>query len=217
MFTGLVEAVGTVAHVSRGGDVTAFRVSCPFASELETGESVCVSGVCTTVAARDGGSFTVQLTGETMRVSRFSLVTEGERVNLERALPVNGRLGGHIVAGHVDGTAVVMTLKRGLSAADLWLNLPSHLARYIARKGSVCVDGVSLTVASVSGTSFSVAVIPETLARTTLGGLRAGKAVNIEIDMLARYVERLLGVDRTSVSDAPSSGLTMEKLARMGW
>lgn len=217
MFTGLVEALGTVTRVARGGDVTEIRVACPFAAGLNLGDSVCVSGVCVTVAGRDGASFRAQLTEETMRVSRFGVLTEGERVNLERALPVDGRLGGHIVAGHVDGTGLVMALKKTRLSARLWISVPENLARYVARKGSVCVDGVSLTVADAVGTSFSVAVIPETLSRTTLGWLRAGKSVNIETDMIARYVERLLGLGAGADGPAPSGGLTMEKLARMGW
>ena len=217
MFTGLVEATGTIVRATRGGDVTVFRVSCPFADELKRGESVCVSGVCTTVTDCGPGYFDVQLTEETMRVSRFSLMIAGDRVNLERALPVGGRLDGHLVAGHVDGTAVVMALKKGPAAAELWLDLPRELNRYVVRKGSICVDGVSLTVASVSGSSFSVAVIPETLARTTLGSLRAGQKVNIETDMIARYVEKLLGLSDENQPSAPPSGLTMERLAEMGW
>ncbi len=217
MFTGLVEATGTIARVTRAGDVTEFRVSCPFGGELKRGESVCVSGVCTTVTDFGPGWFSVQLTEETMRASRFSLVTTGDRVNLERALPVTGRLDGHIVAGHVDGTAIVMTLKKGPSAAELWLDLPKELTRYVVHKGSICVDGVSLTVASVNGSSFSVAVIPETLARTTVGGLRAGMRVNIETDMIARYVEKMLGLVPESAASASPSGLTMERLKQMGW
>ncbi len=217
MFTGLVEATGTIARVARAGDVTEFRVSCPFGGELKTGESVCVSGVCTTVTDFGPGWFSVQLTEETMRASRFSLVTTGDRVNLERALPVTGRLDGHIVAGHVDGTAIVMTLKKGPSAAELWLDLPKELTRYVVHKGSICVDGVSLTVASVNGSSFSVAVIPETLARTTLGGLRAGMRVNIETDMIARYVEKMLGLAPEIPSASLSGELTMERLTQMGW
>jgi len=197
--------------------VTSIRVGAPFAGELKRGESVSVSGVCTTVTDSDNASFVVQLTKETMRVSRFSFVTSGDHVNLERALPANGRLDGHIVAGHVDGTATVMVLKKGRTSAELWLELPKDLTRYVVYKGSVCVDGVSLTVASVNGTSFSVAVIPETLARTTLGGLSAGKKVNIETDIIARYVEKMLGLDAPKSEPAPPSELTMEKLARMGW
>ena len=217
MFTGLVEATGTIARVARAGDVTEFRVSCPFGGELKRGESVCVSGVCTTVTDFGPGWFSVQLTEETMRASRFSLVTTGDRVNLERALPVTGRLDGHIVAGHVDGTAIVMSLKKGPSAAELWLDLPKELTRYVVHKGSICVDGVSLTVASVNGSSFSVAVIPETLARTTLGGLRAGMRVNIETDMIARYVEKMLGLAPEIPSASSSGELTMERLTQMGW
>lgn len=217
MFTGLVEAVGTIVSVSRRGDVTVFRVGSPFAGELKGGESVAVSGVCTTVIKCDGASFAVELTGETMNVSRFSFVTAGERVNLERALPANGRLDGHLVAGHVDGTALVMSLRRGRHAAELWLNLPPELARYVVRKGSLCVDGVSLTVAAVEGNACSAAVIPETLARTTLGTLAAGKRVNVETDLIARYVEKLMGLEAPRDSSEASGTLTREKLAQMGW
>lgn len=217
MFTGLVEAVGTIVSVSRRGDVTVFRVGSPFAGELKGGESVAVSGVCTTVTECDGASFAVELTGETMNVSRFSFVTAGERVNLERALPANGRLDGHLVAGHVDGTALVMSLRRGRRAAELWLNLPPELARYVVRKGSLCVDGVSLTVAAVEGNACSAAVIPETLARTTLGTLAAGKRVNVETDLIARYVEKLMGLEAPRDSSEASGTLTREKLAQMGW
>ncbi len=217
MFTGLVEAVGTIVSVSRRGDVTVFRVGSPFAGELKGGESVAVSGVCTTVTECDGASFAVELTGETMNVSRFSFVTAGERVNLERALPANGRLDGHLVAGHVDGTALVMSLRRGRHAAELWLNLPPELARYVVRKGSLCVDGVSLTVAAVEGNACSAAVIPETLARTTLGTLAAGKRVNVETDLIARYVEKLMGLEAPRDSSEASGTLTREKLAQMGW
>lgn len=217
MFTGLVEAVGTIVAVSRRGDVTVFRVGAPFAGELKRGESVAVSGVCTTVTERDGASFAVELTGETMNTSRFSFVTTGERVNLERALPADGRLDGHFVAGHVDGTALVMSLRRGRHAADLWLNLPQDLARYVVRKGSLCVDGVSLTVAAVEGNACSVAVIPETLARTTLGTLAAGKKVNVETDLIARYVEKLMGLEAPRDASKTPPELTAERLARMGW
>lgn len=217
MFTGLVEAVGTIVAVSRRGDVTVFRVGAPFAGELKRGESVAVSGVCTTVTERDGASFAVELTGETMNASRFSFVTTGERVNLERALPADGRLDGHFVAGHVDGTALVMSLRRGRHAADLWLNLPQELPRYVVRKGSLCVDGVSLTVAAVEGNACSVTVIPETLARTTLGTLAAGKKVNVETDLIARYVEKLMGLEAPRDASKTPPELTAERLARMGW
>lgn len=217
MFTGLVEAVGTIVSISRRGDVTVFRVGSPFAGELKRGESVAVSGVCTTVTECDGVSFAVELTGETMSVSRFSFVTAGERVNLERALRADGRLDGHFVAGHVDGTALVMSLRRGRHAAELWLNLPPELTRYVVRKGSLCVDGVSLTVAAVEGNACSAAVIPETLARTTLGTLAAGKRVNVETDLIARYVEKLMGLEAPRGSSEASGTLTREKLAQMGW
>ena len=217
MFTGLVEAVGTILAISRREDVTVLRVSALFAGELKRGESVAVSGVCTTVTERDGASFAVELTGETMNVSRFSFAAVGERVNLERALAADGRLDGHFVSGHVDGAALVMSLRRGRRAAELWLNLPQELARYVVRKGSLCVDGVSLTVAAVEGNACSVAVIPETLARTTLGTLTAGKSVNVETDMIARYVEKLMGLEAPRGVLGTPPELTAERLAQMGW
>ncbi|MGI6076511.1 MAG: riboflavin synthase [Pyramidobacter sp.] len=215
MFTGLVEAVGRVLSVARREDVTEVAVEAPFAGELKNGDSVSLSGVCSTVTRCGGGNFSVQLTDETLRVSRFLLLSPGDRLNLERAMPVTGRFDGHLVAGHVDGVGLVLSMKKGRSSAELWLDLPAELMRYVVYKGSLCVDGVSLTVASVQGNSCSVAVIPETLARTTLGTLCAGKRVNIETDMIARFVERLL-----ETKDAPSpadGGLTREKLAQMGW
>jgi riboflavin synthase len=218
MFTGLVEAVGRVLTTARRGDVTELMLEASFANELKTGDSVSLSGVCSTVVHCGAGTFSVQLTEETMRVSRFSLLLPGDRLNLERALPVTGRLDGHLVAGHVDGVGLVLSLKKGRSSAELWLNLPQELMRYVVYKGSICVDGVSLTVASVQGNSCSVAVIPETLERTTLGTLCAGRKVNIETDMIARYVEKLLGLARDQQPPSGSSGtLTPEKLTQMGW
>ena len=216
MFTGLVEAVGTIQRILKKDDVTVFHILAPFSGELKRGESVAVSGVCATVVSRGSSSFSVEMNEETLRVSRFSSVSAGDAVNLERALPLSGRLDGHIVAGHVDGVARVRSLLRGKTAAVLRLDVPQGLSRYIVRKGSVCVDGISLTVAEEEGNGFSVAVIPETLERTTLGGLTAGMAVNIEIDMIARYVEKLLGgASEPAAESAPS--LTLEGLAEMGW
>ncbi len=220
MFTGLVEAVGTILKITKGADVTTLRVSAPFAGELKCGDSVAICGLCTTVVERNSACFSVELTDESMRVSRFSSLIAGEPVNLERALPVTGRLDGHLVAGHVDGTAVVLSLKKNRTTAVLTLNLPQNLMRYVVYKGSICVDGVSLTVASVEGNACSVAVIPETLARTTLGQMAAGKRVNIETDMIARYIEKFLGIvpeKSDGEKTAAPEPLTAERLARMGW
>lgn len=216
MFTGLVEAIGKVLSVTRRADVTEVTVEAPFASELKTGDSVSLSGVCSTVTRCGDKDFSVQLTDETLKVSRFSLLFAGDRLNLERALPVTGRLDGHLAAGHVDGVGLVLSMKKGRSSAELWLDLPRELMRYVVYKGSLCVDGVSLTVASVRGSACSAAVIPETLERTTLGALRVGKRVNIETDMIARYVERLLMMKETP-SSAENGALTRKKLAQMGW
>ncbi|MDY3868563.1 MAG: riboflavin synthase [Pyramidobacter sp.] len=215
MFTGLVEAVGTINRMTSKDDVRVFQISAPFSSELNRGDSVAVSGVCSTVTDFSSSWFCVEMTEETLSVSRFGSVVPGERVNLERALRVTDRLDGHIAAGHVDGVGKVLSLERGRNAAVLRIEVPRHISRYIVRKGSVCVDGVSLTVASESGNAFSVAVIPETLARTTLGGLTAGMSVNLESDILARYAEKLMGL--SAPAEAKSGGLTQERLAEMGW
>ncbi len=218
MFTGLVETVGRVFNIMRGTDVTTLSVLAPFSGELKCGDSVAISGLCTTVVECNSASFSVQLTDESLRVSRFSSLISGESVNLERALPVTGRLDGHLVAGHVDGTAVVLSLKKNKTTAVLTLNLPQDVARYVVYKGSICVDGVSLTVASIEGNACTVAVIPETLARTTLGNLSAGKQVNIETDMIARYVEKFLGfVPNVAPKTTSNEPLTADRLAQMGW
>lgn len=215
MFTGLVEAVGTVRGVSIQGDVTELTVSSPFTGELKRGDSVAVSGVCTTVTCKTGDSFTVQLTHETMSVSRFASLKRGDRVNLERALAVTGRLDGHIVSGHVDGTAVLSSIERDRTTAVMRFCADEDVMRYIVRKGSVCVDGISLTVADEDDGSFAIAVIPETLRVTTLGDLETGDVVNIETDILGRYVEKMFS--REKIAGKRKSGLDEARLREMGW
>ena len=217
MFTGLVEATGKVTKISRREDITRLTVTAPFCGEISRGDSICVSGVCTTVVELDTATFTVELTEETMRVSRFERIGLGALVNLERALPATGRLDGHIVAGHVDGTGTVVSLRKGKAAAELRVSVPEETARYIVYKGSICVDGISLTVASVAGNEFSVAVIPETLSCTTLGSLAAGDMVNIETDIIARYVEKFMGLAPAESGSSSKQPLTLERLAEMGW
>ena len=188
MFTGIVETVGMVDEIS----AARIRVK----SELEglvVGESVAVNGVCLTVLEPDGGVFSADVSEETARRTSLGFVKAGSSVNLERAMPAGGRFGGHIVQGHVDGVGQVSQIDRLEGSVEMHFTVPSDLERYLVEKGSVTVEGVSLTVASLAGDRFSVALIPHTLQSTNLGTKLPGDPVNIEVDVLAKYVERLLG------------------------
>lgn len=200
MFTGLVQEVGEIRKVEpRGGTAGAdARMVVAFRdierSRLELGASVAVDGVCLTVAALDGASFAADVSGETLRVTTLGGKRAGSRVNLEPSLRAGDSLGGHWVSGHVDGVAEVLGTHRDARSLQVELSAPEPLARYIARKGSVTLDGVSLTVNEVDGGKFSINLIPHTLEMTTLGALVQGARLNLEIDLLARYVERLSSI-----------------------
>ncbi|GAB1408508.1 riboflavin synthase [Thermomonas brevis] len=194
MFTGLVAGVGRLAaREARGGDVRLVveAGSLPF-DEVQLGESIAVNGCCLTVVGFDAGSFAVDASNETLALTTLGRLPIGAPLNLERAMRPSDRLGGHIVSGHVDGLAVAESRSDDARAVRWRFTAPMGLLRYIAHKGSVCVDGVSLTVNAVDDAGFEVALIPHTVAHTAFHALRAGDAVNIEIDLLARYVERLL-------------------------
>ncbi|MDT7593721.1 MAG: riboflavin synthase [Pseudonocardiales bacterium] len=193
MFTGIVDEVGEVREVREQDDVVRLVISGPVvASDTRHGDSIAVNGVCLTAVEVDGADFSVELVPETLRRSSLAGVATGARVNLERAMSNGQRFGGHIMQGHVDGTATVMSHTPGERTAEIRFRLGDGLARYVVEKGSIAVDGVSLTVASVDRDSFSVALIPTTLADTTLGVRQSGDQVNIEVDVLAKYVERLV-------------------------
>jgi riboflavin synthase len=195
MFTGLVQEIGKIRRVEPIGGGGDLRLTITFESiersRLELGASICVDGVCLTVAALDGNSFTADVSGETLRVTTLGGKQAGARVNLEPSLRAGDSLGGHWVSGHVDGIAEVLSTAHDARSLVVRLGVPAPLARYIARKGSVTLDGVSLTVNDVDGVNFSINLIPHTLEVTTLGSLAAGARVNLEVDLLARYVERL--------------------------
>jgi riboflavin synthase len=208
MFTGIVEEIGEVLDVRESADVVVFTVrGRTVTSDARHGDSIAVSGVCLTVVDPDGslgdsgdGTFTVELVPETLKRSSLSAVTAGARVNLERAVPVGGRLGGHIVQGHVDGVATVLSRTPGERTDEVRFSLAPDLARYVVEKGSITVDGVSLTVAGVSEDTFTVALIPTTLSHTTLGSREPGDTVNLEVDVVAKYVERLTAGYRGAAS-----------------
>ncbi|MEU6642976.1 riboflavin synthase [Saccharomonospora sp. NPDC046836] len=192
MFTGIVEELGEVSHVEQRPDAARLTVRGPLVtSDAGRGDSIAVNGVCLTVVEVSGSEFTVDVVHETLRRSSLDEAEPGRRVNLERAMPANGRFGGHVMQGHVDGTGVF--LRR--DPDDLThFAFPPELARYIVEKGSIAVDGISLTVAAVGAEEFAIALIPTTLALTTLGRTEPGESVNLEVDVLAKYVEKLAAV-----------------------
>jgi riboflavin synthase len=196
MFTGIVENVGTVMEVAREGDVVAVVIEGgATVAEVPVGGSIAVNGCCLTATRVKGTAFTSQLTAETLsRTSFGASLRPGALVNLERPMRADGRFDGHVVQGHVDGVARVVRLAVGKSAADLVVAAPARLLRYLVEKGSVAVDGVSLTVAALRGASFTVALIPYTLERTNLHAARPGTRVNLEVDVIAKYVERLVTI-----------------------
>lgn len=196
MFTGIVEEIGEIVAVREDAETVVLTVRGPVVTgDAGHGDSIAVNGVCLTVidpTGSTGGTFSVELVPETLKRSSLAAVAAGTRVNLERAVPAGGRLGGHIVQGHVDGVAVLVRRTPAERSDELLFSLPSELARYVVEKGSIAVDGVSLTVAAVTDDTFTVALIPTTLAHTTLGFRRAGDTVNIEVDIVAKYVEKLV-------------------------
>jgi riboflavin synthase len=191
MFTGLVAGRGLVEDTERLAGGVRLRVSSPLAAELSEGDSVAVNGVCLTATAVERGSFRADVMEETLRRSSLGPLAEGDEVNLELPLRAGDRLGGHFVQGHVDGTGSVESVAEEGFARVVRLGAPPELLRYVVEKGSIAVDGVSLTVAEVDDDWFTVSLIPETLERTTLGALEPGRVVNLEVDVLAKHIEKL--------------------------
>ena len=194
MFTGIVQAVGIVARIEpREGDVRLHVDATALDAEPNPGDSLCVSGVCLTVAAREHDVLAFDVSNETLALTALAALREGDAVNLEPALRLSDRLGGHLVSGHVDGIGRVVAIEPDARSQRWTLEAPAALSRYVAVKGSVCVDGVSLTVNEVRGNRFGVNLIPHTVQVTTFRGKRVGDPVNIEVDLIARYLERLRG------------------------
>jgi riboflavin synthase len=220
MFTGLVEEIGSVARFERHGPGGRLTIRARTVLEgTRLGDSIAVSGACLTVVAVGNDSFTVDCMPETLSHTTLGRKGTGSAVNLERSVQVGGRLGGHFVLGHVDAVAEVLGLERESAFLRLLFSLPPSIEGFVSRKGSIAIDGVSLTVIDVADGRFSVGVIPHTLTRTTLAGISPGALVNVEADVLARYIDRLLHVGREGedTSSAAAGGLTEEYLREKGF
>lgn len=192
MFTGIVQSVGRIERVDRGGDGAHITIASELADEIDAGESIAINGVCLTALPAGPESFRADAMNETLTRTSLAEAEQGTAVNLELPLRPSDRLGGHIVQGHVDGTGTVAAVADDGFARILEVEAPPQVLRYVVEKGSIALDGVSLTVTGLGPRSFTVSLIPETLSRTTLGQVRAGTRVNLEVDLLAKYVERLL-------------------------
>jgi riboflavin synthase len=215
MFTGIIQAVGKVRKMDRQGGDARLRIATGKLdlAAVSIGDSIAVSGVCLTVVALHREGFSADVSAETLSCTTLGALRPGASVNLEKALTLATPLGGHLVSGHVDGVGKVKKRTEAGQSLRYLIEVPVHLAKYIAAKGSICVDGVSLTVNAVQGASFEVNIVPHTLQETTLGSLAVDGRVNMEVDMMARYAERLLMGDQS----ARSEGLSREVLACSGF
>jgi riboflavin synthase len=214
MFTGIIEEVGRVASIAEENGNRRVTVSSPhLARELKKGDSIAVSGVCLTAIEITPNSFAADLAEETWNRTSFSRIKSGALVNLELPMRANGRLGGHIVQGHVDGTGEFGALEQIPDADNFWLRIevPPDLTRYIIFKGSLSIEGISLTVARIEGTEVTVAIIPHTVDATNLKSLKPGDPVNLEVDLMAKYVEKMMR------GDSSNSSLTVERLVEQGF
>ena len=217
MFTGLIESVGVVRDLRRAAGSATLTVTAPFAdASYLLGESIAVNGACLTVVAFGGGSFQADVSPETLACTTLTSVKPGERVNLERALRLGDRLGGHMVSGHIDTVATLTERRNDGNAQRLTFALDATFNRFLVEKGSVAIDGISLTVNSVGADAFTVAIIPHTLHNTTLAAMSIGQRVNIETDLIAKYVLRLFPGGR-EVAPAERPALSLDFLAKHGF
>ena len=193
MFTGIVEGIGKVKQTQRRGDLLCLTIALPAAlTDMVVGDSICVNGSCLTVRALGQGVFEADCTTETLQRTNLGSLKPTDEVNLERALKISDRLGGHLVTGHVDGIGYISEITRGSGSMTMTMRVPQEIASFLVEKGSVAVEGVSLTVNIIRGAEFQVAVIPHTAQNTTLGRRRVGDQVNIEVDIIGKYVKRFM-------------------------
>lgn len=214
MFTGIVEEIGSIRRVSRGAKSSVLTMGADkVLSDVALGDSIAVNGVCLTVTSFTNETFTADVMHETLNRSSLGTLRPGGLVNLERAMAANGRFGGHIVSGHIDGTGMVSEIRKDDNAIWYTIQAEDNLMRYIVEKGSIAIDGISLTVASVGRNFFQVSIIPHTASQTTLSHRRPGDIVNLETDCIGKYVEKLLIGEKESIQ----SGITKEFLQKFGY
>ncbi|PWR00306.1 riboflavin synthase [Leucothrix pacifica] len=219
MFTGIIQAVGTVKSLSsKGGDVALSISTGKLAmNNVALGDSIAVNGVCLTAVQLSEDSFVADVSRETLSLTSLGSLSTGSSVNLEKALTLQDHLGGHLVSGHVDGLGVVESRRHDGRSEWFKIKAPDTLAKYIAAKGSITIDGVSLTVNRVDGCDFEINIVPHTLQETIIDGYQAGTKINLEVDLLARYLERLLLGDKAAISSAGERGITEAFLAENGY
>lgn len=216
MFTGIIEATGKITALTQHkGDLTVtVNTGKLDLTDVKLGDSIATNGVCLTVVSLDGHGFTADVSRETLDLTCFESYQIGQTVNLEKALMATSRLGGHLVSGHIDGVAEVTAIETNARATEYWLKAPAHLCKYIPYKGSVSIDGISLTVNELKGEHFKLTIVPHTAGETTISQFKIGTQVNLEVDQLARYLERLMAPTETEQS--PST-LTLDLLAQAGF
>lgn len=217
MFTGIIQSVGEVATIEPKGDDARLRILTNQLdlADVQLGDSIAVNGVCLTAVELPGDGFWADVSGETLSCTTFKSLTVGTKTNLEKALTPTTRLGGHLVSGHVDGIGKIVERYNDGRSVRFHIQTPDDMAKYIAEKGSVCVDGISLTVNAVKGAVFELNIVPHTLQETTMGQFKVGTEVNLEVDIIARYLERLILGDKAA--DSKSSGISMDMLAEHGF
>lgn len=218
MFTGIIEAVGSIRSIKHHAKDMTITVDCGELdlSDVKLGDSIAHNGVCLTVTQLHDNGYDVDISNETITRSGFSAIKTGFNINLEKAMQVSSRFGGHIVSGHVDGVGEITEINKLGSAVEYWIKAPDELAKYVAEKGSITVDGISLTTNAIDGAAFKLTIIPHTISQTTMQHYQVGTRVNLEVDVVARYLERLLLGDKAAHS-SPQKESTMELLARSGF
>lgn len=215
MFTGIIEEIGVLQNMKRGTNEYQLTLSAKkVLQDVKLGDSIAVNGVCLTVTSFTSEQFTVDVMPETVKATSLQSLERGSSVNLERAMAANGRFGGHFVQGHVDGVGTIKSKNQVSNAVYFWIETSAEMMRYIVPKGSVAIDGISLTVVEVKDNQFSISIIPHTITETILQFKQHGDGVNIECDMLAKYMERLL---EKRVAHTSNNGVTLEKLAENGY
>ncbi len=193
MFTGIIQGVGTIANIETRDGAYVLSIDTPdnYLAKVKTGDSICISGVCLTATAFDGNIVKTDVSAETIRCTSFEKLEKNSQVNLELALTLSDHLGGHLVSGHVDGVGKIKNIEKESNSTCFTIAAPKEIAKYIARKGSICIDGISLTVNQIDGDNFTVNIIPHTLENTAIINYQIDTVVNLEVDLIARYVERL--------------------------